>query len=84
MHIQDLIGLISVPHICCRIHLTHSRTNLQGRGKLLHYVRLAATAAAVDGDPKADFVAIDRMNTRLKFDRFHNNAAEQPNTRFGR
>jgi hypothetical protein len=37
-----------------------------GRGKLLHFVY-----RAVGPDTEADFLAVDRMRTRCKFDRFH-------------
>eukprot|EP00039_Didymoeca_costata_P006847 m.93947 g.93947 ORF g.93947 m.93947 type:complete len:480 (-) comp13422_c0_seq1:178-1617(-) len=40
-----------------------------GRGKLLHFVRLAS------GDC-SDFLAVDKDNTRLKFDRFHKNTED--------
>eukprot|EP00729_Bicosta_minor_P010593 gene10593-7272_t len=39
-----------------------------GRGKLLHFV-----SKAVGADTAADYLAIDREKTRLKFDRFHAN-----------
>lgn len=75
-HLEQQASLIGNMEQCGL--LQHHRCFVEfgaGRGKLLHFVY-----RAVGADATADFLAVDRMRTRCKFDRFHKvTDSSQPN-----